>query len=161
MKLPKTLSLLMLAAAVSLTGCGGDNTAAPAAAQASAGPVVITGNDQMQFSLKRFEVTAGQEVNVLLRNVGRMPKAAMGHNIVFLAPGTDLTAFALASAPHPATDYVAPDFRDRVLAASRVLGPGESVTLTFTAPSAPGEYPYVCSFPGHTQVGMVGTMVVK
>lgn len=169
------LGSLSLAAALFLfTACGGDSSsteverpAAPArpmaemTAPAAAGPIVITGNDQMRFSPTRFEVTAGSEVEVVFHNVGTMPKAAMGHNLVILKQGTNGTAFATAALAHAATSYIAPDMRDSVIAYSAVLGPDERETLTFTAPTVPGEYPFVCSFPGHTPAGMVGVMVVK
>ena len=41
------------------------------------------------------------------------------------------------------------------------LGPGESVTETFTAPNEPGEYQVVCDTPGHFQAGMIAKLVVK
>ena len=46
-----------------------------------------------------------------------------------------------------------------VLHATRLVSPGESVTLKFKAPATPGEYPYVCTFPGHWR-GMNGIMQV-
>jgi uncharacterized protein len=46
-----------------------------------------------------------------------------------------------------------------VLHATKLLNTGESFTLEFTAPSAPGDYPYVCTFPGHWR-GMNGIMKV-
>jgi len=39
------------------------------------------------------------------------------------------------------------------------VNPGESFTLEFSAPEEPGDYPYVCTFPGHWR-GMNGTMRV-
>ncbi|MGE9268557.1 MAG: plastocyanin/azurin family copper-binding protein, partial [Verrucomicrobiales bacterium] len=46
-----------------------------------------------------------------------------------------------------------------ILAHTKLLGPGEEDSITFTAPEA-GEYPYLCSFPGHFGV-MNGVMTVK
>ena len=46
-----------------------------------------------------------------------------------------------------------------VIAATKLLGPGESETISFTAPE-PGDYQFVCSFPGHFAM-MRGIMVVK
>jgi azurin len=46
-----------------------------------------------------------------------------------------------------------------VIAATKLLGPGENETLTFTAPE-PGDYQFVCSFPGHFAM-MRGIMVVR
>jgi len=168
-------SLSLTAALFLFTACGGGDSSSteverPAAhsmpmaemtAPAAAGPIVITGNDQMRFAPTRFEVAAGSEVELVFHNIGTMPKAAMGHNLVILKQGTNATAFATASIAHQTTNYIAPDMMDSVLAYSAVLGPDERETLTFTAPTEPGDYPFVCSFPGHTPAGMVGVMVVK
>ena len=43
----------------------------------------------------------------------------------------------------------------------RLAGAGETVEVTFKVPAAAGEYPYICSFPGHFQAGMKGTLAVK
>jgi plastocyanin len=42
-----------------------------------------------------------------------------------------------------------------------MAGPGETVQVTFTAPSKPGKYPYLCTFSGHYQAGMKGVLIVK
>ncbi len=125
------------------------------------GVITITGNDQMQFSPTEFRVAAGSEVTLIFRNIGQMPKEAMGHNLAILPQGTDPQAFAQEAIRHEANEYIPPEWDDRVIAATRVLGPGEEETLVFTAPSEPGEYPFVCSFPGHTPAGMWGTMTVE
>ena len=41
------------------------------------------------------------------------------------------------------------------------FNPGEERTLTFTAPNRPGEYQFICTVPGHLQLGMKGTLVVR
>lgn len=41
------------------------------------------------------------------------------------------------------------------------LNPGEEKVVTFTAPSQPGEYEFICSVPGHAQLGMTGKLIVK
>ncbi len=149
--------LLVLAGISILAGCGGD---APQQG-GSAGEIVITGNDLMQFSPTEFTVEAGSEVTVVFRNIGRMPKDAMGHNLAILEQGTDANAFSAAAQRHRDNEYIAPEMEDSVIAATRILGPNEEETLTFTAPSDAGDYPFVCSFPNHTPAGMVGTMHVE
>ena len=42
----------------------------------------MTGNDRMKYNLEAFSVPAGSLVKLNFRNVGKMPKAAMGHNVV-------------------------------------------------------------------------------
>ena len=55
--------------------------------------IVITGNDTMQFDIKNFEVDAGSEVKLTLKNIGKVPKIAMGHNLVVLKKGISAIAF--------------------------------------------------------------------
>jgi azurin len=171
MNMNKIISSLLsiAAAAVLFTGCGGgdgDGAAAPrpaASPQAAPaeGAIVVTGNDQMKFDKTEFTVPAGSQVTIEFRNIGRMPKEAMGHNLVVLTKDTNVTTFANAAMRHPQNEYVPPEMQDSVIAATRVLGPGESQTITFTAPTETGDYPFVCSFPGHTPAGMRGIMKVQ
>ena len=53
----------------------------------SAKKISITGNDQMQFSIREFEVKTGEEVEIEFKNIGKLPKIAMGHNLVILKKG--------------------------------------------------------------------------
>jgi azurin len=80
---------------------------------------------------------------------------------VILKPGTDLAAFAVKCAPAKETDYIPADAESKalIIAHTKMLGGGESDTITFTAPAA-GSYPYLCTFPGHFAV-MQGVMTVK
>jgi len=142
-----------------LSGCS-DKQAPQSALPGVVSVLTIKGNDRMRFTPDRFTVKAGQTIELTLENVGTMPKLTMGHNLVILEPGVSPIAFAAAAVRHPNTAYVAPEYADRVVAATGVLGPGESEVLTFTAPTQPGDYPFVCSFPGHTQAGMKGIMSV-
>lgn len=122
--------------------------------------ITITGNDRMRFEPATFTVRAESQVTLTFQNIGTLPKATMGHNLVILLPGTNTLTFATAATNFLEHDYIAPQYADRVVATTRILGPGESQILQFRAPSTPGRYPVVCSFPGHTQAGMVGTMTV-
>jgi len=124
--------------------------------------VTVTGNDQMQFDTRQFIVDKGSEVKLTFKNVGKLPKIAMGHNLVILKQGVSALAFGSkclsngANASNPLPDSVKSD----VLASTKLLGPGESETITFKAPSKPGEYQYVCTFPGHFAM-MRGVMTVR
>lgn len=150
-----------------LAGCSKKEEAgAPAAAapqQPQNGPFAfeITANDTMKYSVTRLEVDAGKEMKVTLTNVGTLPKQAMAHNFILLKKGTDPQAFANAAAPHQAQDYFPPELATEVLAHTRLLGPKQSDTITFTAPTEPGEYPFLCSFPAHFITGMHGVLVVR
>lgn len=123
--------------------------------------IEITANDQMKFSLEFFDVKAGEIVRLTLKNVGSMPKMSMGHNLVILKQGTDEKAFVEAAMGAPTTDYVPADMSGSIIANTKLLGPGESDSIVFKAPTKKGRYPFLCSFPGHFQVGMKGFMIVR
>ncbi|MCH8474020.1 MAG: cupredoxin domain-containing protein [Opitutales bacterium] len=148
----------LLVAMALFAGCG---EPAPSADTGEAvTSITITGNDRMQFEPTRFVVPAGEEITLTFQNIGQMPKETMGHNLAIIRGLTPMS-FSSVSQQHPENEYIAPEFEDRVIAATEVLGPGEEETIVFTAPTEPGEYPFVCSFPAHTGAGMHGVMVVE
>lgn len=147
-----------------LVGCGQKNESAafvasvPVPAGAS---FELTANDSMKFNLARLEVTAGQDVTVSLTNMGNMPKVAMGHNWVLLKKEVDIKAFNDAAIMAAATDYVPAALASQVIAHTKLLGPKQSDEVKFKAPTEPGEYVYLCTFPAHYLSGMKGVLVVK
>lgn len=135
--------------------------AAPAAAPA-AGPRVIeiTANDTMKFSVTAIEAKVGEELKIVLTNVGQLPKEAMGHNLVVLKPGTDVPAFATAAMVARDKEYIPDALKDQIVAHTALLGPRKSDEITFKVTAA-GEYHYICSFPAHFGAGMKGVITVK
>jgi len=111
----------------------------------------IEGNDAMQFNVKEITVDKTcTEFKVTLKHVGKLPKAAMGHNWV-LTKTADFQPTATAGmSAGAANDYVKPGDA-RVIAHTKMLGGGESdtVTLDVSKLGAGQEYTYFCSFPGH------------
>lgn len=172
MKSLATIASLSLALLV-LAGCGKKESAAPQASNTPAAPnastpaapavlnVEITANDAMKFSVTRIEAKAGQDVKVTLVNIGSMPKAAMGHNWVLLKKGVDAKAFVDAAVAAMANDYFPADKADQVIAHTKLLGPKQTDEVSFKAPTEPGEYEFLCSFPAHYVSGMKGVLVVK
>jgi len=168
----KYLVLVSTVSALLVAGCGQKESTAPAATASApaasaaakpAGPRVIeiTGGDNMKFNITAIDAKPGEELKIIFSNIGTMPKEAMGHNLVILKKGTDTMAFAMAATTAKATDYIPASMKDAVLAHTAMLGPRKSEELLFTAPTEPGDYPYVCSFPAHYQVGMKGIISVK
>lgn len=127
---------------------------------ADARAVEISGNDQMKFSVATIEAKAGEQLKVVFKNAGTLPKQAMGHNWVLLKKGSDVAAFGSAAAGAVGTDYIPANQKDKVIAHTKVLGPKETQEITFTVPSEAGDYPFLCSFPGHFAL-MKGTLKVK
>lgn len=163
MKLTDLLSLFALAsAALLLSACGKSETpaAAPAAAPADGvKTVMITADDTMKFNVAEIRAQAGEKLRVTFKNTGRMPKQAMGHNWVLLVPMADSEVLALAQAAAARAPEYLPSDAAKIIAHTKLLGPSESDTVEFTAPDAPGEYPFVCTFPGHAAL-MKGKLIV-
>jgi azurin len=133
-----------------------------ATAAAKAGRTIeITGGDDMKFNLTKIQAKPGETIRVVLKSIGTMPKMAMAHNFVQLAPGADTNAFVQAAMMARDTEYIPTALKAQVLGATKLAGPGETVEVTFKAPAKAGSYPYVCSFPGHYAAGMKGDLVVK
>jgi azurin len=165
-----TLTIGFLAVGLALTGCSknqkasSDASADVSASQSSAasnGQFEITANDSMKFSTTRLEAKPGQDLKVVFTNIGSMPKASMGHNWVLLKKDVDAKAFSDAAVAAAATEYLPADKMNQVIAHTKLLGPKQSEEISFKAPTEPGEYPFVCTFPAHFASGMKGVLVVK
>jgi azurin len=122
--------------------------------------IEITGDDDMRFNITSFEVKPRQRVTLTLKAVGELPKEAMSHNWVLLEQATDAATLTQRGSTHPETDYIPSDRMVYVLAKTRLVGPGETDTVTFTAPRNSGQYDYICTFPDHYARGMKGIMTV-
>ena len=121
--------------------------------------VALTGNDMMQYDKNEIKVKAGQEVTLTLRHVGKLDKKVMGHNFVLLMQGVNMQEFGIkASDAGEAADWIPEDGKE-VIAHTKMLGGGESTSITFTAPAA-GTYDFICSFPGHVAM-MKGKLIVE
>ena len=139
------------------TGCSG-------APQGPPKEVTVQADDKMRYDVTAFDASPGQRISVTIKNIGTTPKFSMGHNFVLLDriinTGNIQSAFLDKASTEASHDYVPPGAKE-VLAHSKLLGPGESEVVTFNAPYIPGEYLYVCSFPGHYSQGTKGIMTVK
>ena len=121
--------------------------------------LALSGNDLMQFDKKEFRVKAGQEVTLTLLHTGKIDIKVMGHNFVLLKPGIAIPAFsAKAAAAGEKSDWI-PEGGKNVIAHTKMIGGGQSTSVTFTAP-APGTYDFICSFPGHSGL-MRGKFIVE
>lgn len=168
---------LALALLLPLAACGGNDapdtagtastagtatesgaTAGAATAEVVGGAVTLTPvGEQMLYAQTAFTATAGSQLRVVFQNTAT--GAAMRHNVVILQPGTDLNAFGIAAASAADTDYIPADMQAQVVAHTPMSNPGETVDVAFTVPTTPGEYPFLCTFPGHYAT-MRGVMTV-
>ncbi|MEM9824039.1 MAG: azurin [Bacteroidota bacterium] len=161
--------IILCWAIVFLAACGGSsdqkNTAndqkpeavSPLIEGAELVKLVINGDDLMRYDKKELRVNAGTNVEITLNHIGEAPLLVMGHNLVILKQGVDLAEFAQRAALASDRQYIPQG--DEVIAHTKMLGGGESTTITFGAP-AKGSYDFLCSFPGHSGL-MQGKFIVE
>ncbi len=118
---------------------------------------IHTVEEEMRYDTPYFAVEAGRPVQVVLVNEDLMP-----HNLVITVAGAlkEVAQAGLVQGPQPGFEgkpYV--PVSEKVLFATNMVQARQQERLTFTAPSAPGEYPFVCTFPRHW-MRMYGVMVV-
>lgn len=109
----------------------------------------------LKFDLEVFEVKSGSKVKVTFNN-----NDDMLHNLVVVMPNTAIMVGEQAvnlGLEGSQKQYIPNS--DKVLFHTKVLAPETSETIYFEAPTTPGDYTYVCTFPGHAYV-MQGTMRV-
>jgi putative heme-binding domain-containing protein len=114
--------------------------------------------EQMAYDQTVLVVQAGQGVQIRFENDDIMP-----HNLVIVdSPAAreevGIAADQMQNEPDAlAKGYLPPS--DHILHHTRLVYPQNSETLTFTAPTTPGTYAYVCTFPGHW-IKMYGALLV-
>ena len=120
--------------------------------------VVKTILEQMRYDTPRLVVEAGKPFEIILENTD-----AMGHNLVIVKPGTkEKVGTASATMTPDKLDGQGRAFMPNspdILAATKLVEPGQKETLKFTAPTEEGEYEYVCTVPGHFAI-MNGKLIV-
>ncbi len=164
----KSYSLLVVALCCAFAGCSSKdtsdsakNSASSEAAKPSIKTFELTAGDNMKFNMTEIAVAPGEKVKITLANVGSMPKEAMAHNWILLKAGSDPQAYANSAVTAKAEGYQPASLADQVIAVIPLQGPKQTGEITFTAPTQPGEYPFLCSFPAHYIAGMQGKLVVR
>jgi uncharacterized cupredoxin-like copper-binding protein len=139
----RSFVILLMAVTLAVVACGGG-------AETATGPqeVTLVASD-IAFDQERIEVVAGQPVALNLRNEG-----VLEHDFSIMDIPADM----------PADDHAEDEGHDMGYMEEQpelhtAAMPGASSSFTFT-PTAPGEYTYFCSVPGHREAGMGGTLVV-
>jgi len=117
--------------------------------------------DALTFSATQITVNKScGNVTINLKHSGKLAASVMGHNWVLTkeSDANDVAAKGLAAGL--ANNYV-PAGDARVLASTKIIGGGESTSISFStdALTPGGKYIYVCTFPGHSFV-MRGTLTV-
>jgi nitrite reductase (NO-forming) len=134
MKKFTVLTIVLAAMALLLAACGGDDDSGPVA-------LSFEGTDTFQFTPASASVSAGNEVEVTLNNVG-----ALEHSWTLVSSDADAATVTDSEAINSAS--------------TGTIAAGETGSVAFTAPAA-GTYTFVCTVPGHAAAGMTGTFTVN
>ncbi len=159
----KLAILCVLLVSISLLGCeskkadsGSKGEESAKKSDSNSTKITMTVGDAMKFDKTEIKVKAGSTVTLTITHTGKMKKEVMGHNFVLLKKGTDIAEFGKNAMAAKATDYVP---AGSALANTKVVGGGESDTITFKVPEK-GTYDFICSFPGHFSM-MKGKFIVE
>jgi azurin len=145
-------SKILVATALSLLGAS--------AVSAAECQFVIEGTDDMQYSQRQLHVPANcATVELTLKHSGRQPVNVIGHNWV-LSKSSDANAVVTSGLnAGRGNNYQTPN-DPRILAATPLVGGGESTTIRFSTERLQpgGDYSFFCTYPGHS-VLMKGSFV--
>jgi lysophospholipase L1-like esterase/plastocyanin len=111
----------------------------------------------MRYDLPVYTVTAGKPARIRFVNDDYMP-----HNLIIGTPGSHEEIGGAAD--RLGADGFAKQFvpkSDKIVAATDLLQHQKSQVLEFRAPTAPGDYDILCTFPGHRQTMRAVLRVVK
>jgi plastocyanin len=131
----KRIILIVLALMITplvLAACGGGGSASGTSIQAKM--------TDFAFSPNQWQVPAGKTITLTLTNNG-----SVEHSWVLMKS--------------PVTPPFGEKDQSNIIFSTKVAA-GATSTVTFTAPSAPGEYEVICDIPGHLEAGMDGKLVV-
>lgn len=113
--------------------------------------------NEMKYDLNTFNIEAGKPVEIIFENPDFMQ-----HNLVIGQIGSlekiGEAANKLAADPKGAEQQYVPNIPE-VLFSTKLVNPQQTVSLKFTAPTKTGDYPFICTFPGHWSI-MNGVMKV-
>ena len=111
----------------------------------------------LKYSLEEVQVKAGSKIKLLFSN-----NDDMTHNLVIVEPGAAREVGDIAfnmGLKGSQLNYIPNN--SKILFHTNLIQPGASETIYFVAPSTPGVYTYLCTYPGHAMVMQGKLKVVK
>jgi uncharacterized cupredoxin-like copper-binding protein len=112
----------------------------------------------MKYAQSEIKIKAGQPVRMTFKNPDLLQ-----HNVIIIKPGTLAKVGALADAmltdPEAMKKSFIPKSPD-ILHSTALVNPGGQAILKFTI-AEPGNYPIICTFPGHWRLMNAVLKVVK
>jgi azurin len=109
--------------------------------------LIESDGDLLAFKPTELSCPTGAHVRLTFRNTARY--VSFEHNWVLILPHTFDAVTKAALAAGEENGWVPPGDK-RVLAATALCGKGQQAMVEFIAP-APGDYPFICSSPGHAE----------
>jgi len=117
---------------------------------------------QMKYDVESFSVKPNSKVKIIFKNPDSLP-----HNLILCTPGKKKggdKGQEVMDAVYKLGDQGVkmnwePTGHPRILASSGMVQPGDEKTIYFKVPRIEGDYPYICTFPGHHTL-MNGLMAV-
>lgn len=129
----KIITLTLLLFTLMLSACGG---------QSQPSTNIDVDMTDFAFTPSQYVVPAGQEITLHVQHAGTVE-----HDFIIMEYGTEVGG------------HFNEEDRPNVYWQIKVQ-PGESETVTFTAPTEPGTYQIVCGMAGHVEAGMIGKLEV-
>jgi uncharacterized cupredoxin-like copper-binding protein len=138
------LLIALIVISLTLAACGGSEDDD---SQSGTTELNVAIKDEFNFDPNTLIAKAGEEVVLTFENTG-----TLDHSFVILKEGVDL---------EHALEEDEEELHEELLLEIHEIAPGERATETFTAPSNPGDYVFLCTVPGHAEAGLVGTLTVS
>ena len=110
--------------------------------------------NQMKYNVPQIKASPGSTIQIIFSNNASME--VVKHNIVVLKTKEAIDEVGKAALNAP--NYLPEN--PNIIAASQMIGPGETTELVVNLPAEKGVYPFICTYPGHYQV-MQGKIVVE
>ena len=125
--------------------------------------VISTMEAQMKYDVRSFSVKPNAKVKLVFKNPDSLP-----HNLILCTPGKkkggdggqEVIDAVLKLGDKGVEQNWEPKGHPRIVASSGMVQPGKETIIYFKAPKKEGDYPYICTFPGHSQL-MNGVMGVS
>jgi uncharacterized cupredoxin-like copper-binding protein len=125
--------------------------------------VITTMEAKMMYDKASFSVKPNAKIKLVLKNLDSLP-----HNLIICTPGKrkggdkgkEVIDAVLKLGDKGVEQNWEPKGHPRILKSSGMVQPKEATTIFFKAPGKEGNYPYICTFPGHYQL-MNGMMKVS
>jgi len=119
--------------------------------------ITLESTDRTRFNSDEIRVPEGSIVRLTLIHTGKKSIRRMGHNIVLVEPETDIKDLVKKANRSSYEDHKPKG--DSVIAFTKLIGGGESVTIEFKVPKK-GEYPFLCTYNKHYR-RMKGLFIVE